>query len=363
MENSKQLRTWLDDFKLSHPLVIAGPCSAETEEQVLKIAHELKNSDVSIYRAGIWKPRTRPGGFEGVGAIGLKWLQKAKAETGLLMATEVANAAHVKLALEHNIDVLWIGARTTVNPFAVQEIADALQNTDKIILVKNPVNPDLALWLGGVERLYNAGIKKLGVIHRGFSTYQKTKYRNIPEWQLAIELQNRFPDLPLICDPSHITGNRDMVQEVSQQALDLNYDGLIIETHTDPDNAWSDAAQQVTPEKLKKIFEDLRVRKETDQASDYNQNLSRLRIDIDEYDAMLIEILGKRMLVSDKIGALKKEKNVAVLQIKRWNEVLERMIFAGERNGLSEEFILRIYKAIHQESISHQEKVINQKLD
>jgi len=360
MENSKQLRTWLDDFNLSHPLVIAGPCSAETEEQVLKIAHELKDSDVSIYRAGIWKPRTRPGGFEGVGAIGLKWLQKAKAETGLLMATEVANAAHVQLALEHDIDVLWIGARTTVNPFAVQEIADALKNTDKIVLVKNPVNPDLALWLGGVERLYNAGIKKLGVIHRGFSTYEKTKYRNIPEWQLAIELQNRFPDLPLICDPSHITGKRDMIQEVSQQALDLNYDGLIIETHIDPDNAWSDASQQVTPTKLKQIFENLRVRKETEEGSDYNQSLSRLRVDIDEYDAKLLEILGKRMVVADKIGALKKEKNVAVLQNKRWNEILGKMILEGEEKGLSEEFILRIFKAIHQESISHQEKVLNQ---
>lgn len=352
-------RKWLDDLNLSHPLVIAGPCSAETEEQVLKIAHELKNSDVSIYRAGIWKPRTRPGGFEGVGAIGLKWLQKAKAETGLLMATEVANAAHVKLALEHDIDVLWIGARTTVNPFAVQEIADALQGTDKIVLVKNPVNPDLALWIGGVERLYNAGIKKLGVIHRGFSTYDKTKYRNIPEWQIAIELQSRFPDLALICDPSHITGRRDMIQEVSQQALDLNYDGLIIETHIDPDNAWSDAAQQVTPKVLKQIFEDLRIRKVTDDADDYNNRLARFRVDIDEYDGKLLEILGKRMKVADKIGALKKEKNVAVLQNKRWNEILGKMILDGEEKGLSEEFILKIFKAIHQESISHQEKVIN----
>ena len=352
-------RKWLDDFNLTHPLVIAGPCSAETEEQVLKIAHELKNSDVSIYRAGIWKPRTRPGGFEGVGAIGLKWLQKAKAETGLLMATEVANAAHVKLALEHDIDVLWIGARTTVNPFAVQEIADALAGTDKIVLLKNPVNPDLALWIGGVERLYNAGIKKLGVIHRGFSTYEKTKYRNIPEWQLAIELQNRFPDLPLICDPSHITGKRNMIQEVSQQALDLNYDGLIIETHIDPDNAWSDAAQQVTPTVLKQIFLDLRIRKETDDADDYNSRLSRFRIDIDEYDRKLLEILGKRKKVADKIGALKKEKNVAVLQNKRWNEILGKMILDGEEKGLSEEFILKIFKAIHQESISHQEKIIN----
>jgi chorismate mutase len=352
-------RKWLDDFNLTHPLVIAGPCSAETEEQVLKIAHELKNSDVSIYRAGIWKPRTRPGGFEGVGAIGLKWLQKAKAETGLLMATEVANAAHVKLALEHDIDVLWIGARTTVNPFAVQEIADALAGTDKIVLLKNPVNPDLALWIGGVERLYNAGIKKLGVIHRGFSTYEKTKYRNIPEWQLAIELQNRFPDLPLICDPSHITGKRNMIQEVSQQALDLNYDGLIIETHIDPDNAWSDAAQQVTPTVLKQIFLDLKIRKETDDADDYNSRLSRFRMDIDEYDRKLLEILGKRMKVADKIGALKKEKNVAVLQNKRWNEILGKMILDGEEKGLSEEFILKIFKAIHQESISHQEKIIN----
>ncbi|MEK8179453.1 bifunctional 3-deoxy-7-phosphoheptulonate synthase/chorismate mutase type II [Flavobacterium buctense] len=359
MNITAENRKWLDDFKLSHPLVIAGPCSAETEEQVLKIAHELKDSDVSIYRAGIWKPRTRPGGFEGVGVIGLKWLQKAKAETGLLMATEVANAAHVKLALEHDIDVLWIGARTTVNPFAVQEIADALQGTDKIVLVKNPVNPDLALWIGGVERLYNAGIKKLGVIHRGFSTYDKTKYRNIPEWQLAIELQSRFPDLPLICDPSHITGRRDMIQEVSQQALDLNYDGLIIETHIDPDNAWSDAAQQVTPTVLKQIFQDLRIRKETDDADEYNNRLARFRVDIDEYDGKLLEILGKRMKVADKIGALKKEKNVAVLQNKRWNEILGKMILDGEEKGLSEEFILKIFKAIHQESISHQEKIIN----
>ena len=254
MEITAANSNWLTQMNLTHPLVIAGPCSAETEAQVLQIARELKNSDVSIFRAGIWKPRTRPGGFEGVGAIGLKWLQKAKAETGLLMAVEVANAAHVKLALEHDIDVLWIGARTTVNPFAVQEIADALQNTDKIVLVKNPVNPDLSLWIGGVERLYGAGIKNLGVIHRGFSVYEKTKYRNNPEWQVAIDLQNRFPLLPLICDPSHITGRRDMIQEVSQQALDLNYDGLIIETHNDPDNAWSDAAQQVTPDRLKEIF-------------------------------------------------------------------------------------------------------------
>lgn len=359
MENKKELRTWLDDFQLNHPLVIAGPCSAETEEQVLKIAHELKNSDVSIFRAGIWKPRTRPGGFEGVGEIGLKWLQKAKAETGLLMATEVATAAHVKLALEHNIDVLWIGARTTVNPFAVQEIADALQGTDKIVLLKNPVNPDLSLWIGGLERLYNANIKKLGVIHRGFSTYEKTKYRNNPEWQIAIDLQNRFPDLPLICDPSHITGKRDMIQEVSQQALDLNYDGLIIETHIDPDNAWSDAAQQVTPATLKQMFVDLRVRKVTDDESEYNQKMAKLRMQIDEFDEKLLEILGNRMKVADKIGLLKKEKNVAILQNQRWNEILGKMILDGQEKGLSNEFVMLLFKAIHQESITHQEKVIN----
>ena len=228
MKNKKEMRSWLDDFKLNHPLVIAGPCSAETEDQVLKIAHDLKNTDVSIYRAGIWKPRTRPGMFEGVGAIGLKWLDKVKKETGLLTATEVANASHVKLALEYDIDVLWIGARSTVSPFIVQEIADALKGTDKIVLVKNPVNPDLSLWLGGLERLYSANIKKLGVIHRGFSTYEKSKYRNNPEWQLPIELQNRFPDIPLICDPSHIAGRRDILQDISQTALDLNFDGLMM---------------------------------------------------------------------------------------------------------------------------------------
>jgi chorismate mutase len=359
MENKKEMRTWLDDFKLDHPLVIAGPCSAETEEQVLQIARELKDSDVSIFRAGIWKPRTRPGGFEGVGAIGLKWLQKAKAETGLLMAVEVANATHVKLALEHDIDVLWIGARTTVNPFAVQEIADALEGTDKIVLVKNPVNPDLALWIGGVERLYKANIKKLGVIHRGFSTYEKTKYRNIPEWQIPIDLHNRFPDLPLICDPSHITGKRDMIQEVSQQALDMNFDGLIIETHIDPDNAWSDAAQQVTPTMLKQIFENLKVRNESDETGEYNSKMNGLRSQIDEFDAKLLEVLGNRMRVADKIGQLKKEKNVAILQNKRWNEILGAMILKGEEKGLSHDFVMHLFKAIHQESISHQEKVIN----
>ncbi|BDW93013.1 cytochrome c4 [Flagellimonas marinaquae] len=358
MENKKEMRKWLDDMNLDHPLVVAGPCSAETEEQVLKIAHDLKDTDVSYYRAGIWKPRTRPGNFEGVGAIGLKWLQKVKEETGLKTATEVANRAHVDLALEHDIDMLWIGARSTVSPFIVQEIADALEGTDKVVLVKNPVNPDLSLWLGAVERLYSANIKKLGVIHRGFSTYEKTKYRNIPEWQLAIELQTRFPDLPIVNDPSHITGKRDMVFDVSQTALDLNFDGLMIETHYDPDNAWSDAAQQVTPKTLVQIMKDLRIRKETDEEAEYMSNLTNLRAQIDVLDNQLIDLLGKRMKVSDGIGELKKQKNVAVLQSNRWNAILGNMILEGEQRGLSEEFVLRMFKAIHQESINHQEKII-----
>ena len=359
MENTKELRTWLDDMNLEHPLVIAGPCSAETEEQVLKIAHELKDSDVSYFRAGIWKPRTRPGMFEGVGEIGLRWLKKVKEETGMKTCTEVANAAHVKLAIENDVDLLWIGARSTVSPFIMQEIADALAGTDKIILVKNPVNPDLALWLGGIERLYTAGIKNLGAIHRGFSTYEKTKYRNTPEWQLAIEFQNKFPDLPLINDPSHITGKRDMIFEVSQTALDLNFDGLMIETHFDPEKAWSDAAQQVTPDALKQIMEDLKVRKQTNTEEEYQKSLNNLRAQITVADNQLVDLLGKRMKVADQIGGLKKEKNVAVLQSKRWNEILGNMILEGETKGLSEEFVLKMFKAIHQESINHQEKVIN----
>jgi chorismate mutase len=361
MENKKEMRNWLDEFKLIHPLVIAGPCSAETEDQVLKIAHDLKDTDVSVYRAGIWKPRTRPGMFEGVGAIGLKWLEKVKKETGLLTAIEVANANHVKLALEYDIDILWIGARSTVSPFIVQEIADALNGTEKIVLVKNPVNPDLSLWLGGIERLYTANIKKLGVIHRGFSTYEKSKYRNNPEWQLPIELQNRFPDLPLICDPSHIAGRRDILQDISQTALDLNFDGLMIETHIDPDNAWSDAAQQITPKTLIQLMDDLKIRKVTNEEADYKNKLNTLRTQIDVIDHGLLDNLGKRMKVAIEIGGLKKLKNVAVLQTKRWNEILGKMILEGEQKGLSEEFVLRMFKAIHQESINHQEKVINSK--
>lgn len=360
MENKKELRTWLNDLKLEHPIVIAGPCSAETEDQVLQIAHELKDTDVSFFRAGIWKPRTRPGNFEGVGALGLKWLQKVKEETGLKTATEVANRAHVELALEHDIDLLWLGARSTVSPFIVQEIADALKGTDKIVLVKNPVNPDLSLWLGAIERLATSDINKLGVIHRGFSTYDKSKYRNNPEWQLPIELQNRFPDLPLILDPSHIAGNRDLIFDISQTGLDLNFDGLMIETHHNPEKAWSDAAQQVTPQSLIRIMKDLKIRKETNPEAEYTNAINNLRAQIDIVDNQIIELLGKRMIVSDGIGKLKKANNVSVLQTKRWNEILGKMVLDGQDKGLSEEFILRMFKVIHQESINHQEKIFKQ---
>ena len=359
MENKKEMRRWFDDFGLSHPLVIGGPCSAETEQQVLKIAHELKESDVTIYRAGIWKPRTKPGMFEGVGAIGLKWLKKVKDETGLLTATEVANKNHVDLAIENDVDILWIGARSTVSPFIVQEIADALEGTDKIILVKNPVNPDLALWLGGIERLYKANIKKIGLIHRGFSTYEKTKFRNNPEWQIAIEVKNRFPDLPMICDPSHISGRRDLIFDISQAALDLNFEGLMIESHWDPDNAWSDAKQQVTPSRLIEIMKDLKVRKKTTDEESYKHQLNNLRAQIDVADQTLLDTLGKRMKVANEIGILKKSNNVAILQNKRWNEILGKMILDGEERDLSEEFILKVFKAIHQESINKQEKILN----
>ena len=325
---------------------------------MLNIANQLKDTDVSVFRAGIWKPRTRPGMFEGVGAIGLKWLKRVKDETGLLTSTEVANANHVNLALENDVDILWIGARSAVSPFIVQEIADSLRGTDKIVLLKNPVNPDLSLWFGGVERLYSAGIKKIGVIHRGFSTSSKSKFRNNPEWQIPIEFQNRFPDIPLICDPSHICGRRDLIHDVSQKSLDLNFDGLMIETHVDPDNAWSDAAQQITPYSLIQLMKELKIRRDNFQEEDYIKKLSKYRAKIDMIDNDLVEILGKRMNLSDKIGKLKKDKNVAVLQSKRWNEILGKMILEGKDNGLSEEFVLKIFKAIHQESINHQNKIL-----
>jgi len=354
MEITKDNRKWLDNLGLSHPVVIAGPCSAETEEQVLKTAHALKDTDTNIFRAGIWKPRTRPGGFEGVGEKGLPWLQRVREETGFKITTEVGNADHVEKALKHDVDILWIGARTTVNPFVVQEIADALKGVDKPVLVKNPVNPDLALWLGGVERIKSAGISQLGVIHRGFSSYKSLNYRNKPKWHIAIELKKEFPDLPLILDPSHICGRRDTILDVSQTALDLNYDGFMIETHIDPDNAWSDAKQQVTPTHLKQIIEDLVIRKKSSSEETFQQKLSIYRNDLDILDSDLIALLKNRMDISGQIGTLKRTENVAILQSSRWEEILTSMIAEADKKGLNKEFITEIFKAIHVESIKTQ---------
>ncbi len=360
MENTTY-NSWLKKMNLEHPLVIAGPCSAETEEQVMAIAKELAKTDATVFRAGVWKPRTRPGNFEGIGALALPWLQRVKKETGLLTAIEVANANHVKLALQHDIDILWIGARTTVNPFAVQEIADALKGTNKIVLVKNPINPDLELWIGAIERMQKANIKNLGAIHRGFSTYQKTKYRNNPKWQIAIDFKNRMPEIPLINDPSHICGNREGILDVSQTALDLQFEGLMIETHTNPDKAWSDAKQQITPSRLQKITEELKIRKPAFKKESAIKKLEDLRKKIDLIDDELIEIFSKRMTVSKKIGEVKKEQNVAVLQTDRWNTILQNSISKGKKDGLSSSFMEKIYKTIHQESIKIQEDVFKKK--
>ena len=358
MENSKEMRNWLDAMNLDHPLVIAGPCSAETEEQVLKIAHELKDTDVNYFRAGIWKPRTKPGMFEGVGALGLKWLQKVKKETGLKTATEVANRAHVELALEHDVDLLWIGARSTVSPFIIQEIADALAGTDKIVLVKNPVNPDLALWVGAFERLQGSGIKKLGAIHRGFSNAQETKYRNSPMWAMAVELKRLFPQMPLIGDPSHMAGKRALLMELSQRILDLNYDGMIIETHRDPDAAWSDASQQVTPEKLGEMLRELDVRN-ANYGADFSDELASLREKIDNIDREVLEVLAARMAVVEKLGEYKRDNNVAVLQLDRWKQLHSDRANQAKGLALYPEFVEELFKLIHSESIRKQTEVMN----
>lgn len=351
--------TWLDDMQLDHPLVIAGPCSAESEEQVLEVAHALKNTDATVFRAGIWKPRTRPGTFEGNGAKALPWLQRVKKETGLLTAVEIANAQHAKLAIEFDVDILWLGARTTVNPFAVQEIAEAIQGTDKIVLVKNPINPDLDLWIGGIERLHKMGVKNLGAIHRGFSSFRKSKYRNIPSWQIPIDLKSKYPTLPIINDPSHICGNREGIFEVSQTALDLKFEGLMIETHCNPDEAWSDAKQQITPDRLIEITKTLKVRKVSFEKEESISKLNALRNEINAKDDQLLETLAERMQIVESIGQAKKEGNVAVLQNSRWNEILGKVIEKGQEQGLTKEFIEKVFKAIHEESIAHQEKIIN----
>lgn len=349
---------WINNGK--KPVLIAGPCSAETEEQVLQTATRLfRTGKVDVLRAGIWKPRTRPGAFEGIGTKGLPWLQKAKELTGLPVAVEVAKASHVELCLEFGIDILWIGARTTVNPFAVQEIADALKGTDKPVLLKNPINPDLALWLGGMERLQNAGLTKLGAIHRGFSFSGEKIYRNRPQWQIAIDFKTAMPDIMMINDPSHICGRRDLLQKVAQKAMDLNFDGLMIESHISPDTAWSDAAQQITPEVYGQMISDLVIREYDPKDVKEKSKLDRLRKEIDMIDDEIMSVLASRMKVAREIGLYKRENNMTILQSDRWQEILKKFVDRGTQNGLTEEFITRIIKSIHDESIEQQERVIN----
>ncbi|MBD0350250.1 MAG: bifunctional 3-deoxy-7-phosphoheptulonate synthase/chorismate mutase type II [Flavisolibacter sp.] len=340
------------------PLIISGPCSAETESQVLETATRLaQTGKVDMLRAGIWKPRTRPGSFEGIGTKGLPWLQRAKAATGLPVTVEVATGKQVEDALHFDVDVLWIGARTTVNPFSVQEVADALRGVDVPVLIKNPINPDLELWTGAVERVAKAGIKQIGLIHRGFSSYGNTEYRNAPMWHLAIEMKRRNPDMLLINDPSHICGRCDILLDTAQQAIDLDFDGLMIETHIDPDKAWSDAKQQITPEQLGELLGQIIWRKEDINNEELHSVMEKLRQQINHLDDELMHLLGQRMKIAEKIGQYKKENNITILQTKRWNEILERAYKKGEKFGLSKEFITKYFDAVHMESISHQNKV------
>ncbi len=335
------------------PLVISGPCSAETEEQVMEAARQLKAQGVKIFRAGIWKPRTKPGGFEGIGEEGLPWLVRVKKELGMYVSTEVATAAHVRAALAHDVDLLWIGARTTANPFAVQEIADALEGVDIPVLIKNPVNPDLDLWIGAIQRVYNAGIRKIGAIHRGFSSFDKKIYRNLPMWHIPIELHRQIPNMPIICDPSHIGGKRELIAPISQQAMDLHFDGLIIESHCNPEKAWSDAAQQVTPQVLELILNNLVIRDEVATT----ENLNSLRRQIDELDNNLLELLAKRMRVSREIGQYKKEHNMPILQESRYDEILNDRIKQAEQMGMDAEFMKTVLVAIHEESVRNQQNI------
>ena len=337
------------------PMVIAGPCSAETEEQVMSTAKQLADKGLKLFRAGIWKPRTKPGGFEGVGVDGLAWLKEVKKETGMYVSTEVATAKHVYECLKAGIDLLWVGARTTANPFAVQEIADALKGVDIPVLVKNPVNPDLELWIGALERINNAGLKRLGAIHRGFSSYDKKLYRNLPQWHIPIELRRRIPNLPIICDPSHIGGKRELVAPLCQQAMDLGFNGLIIESHCNPDCAWSDAAQQVTPDVLDYILNLLVIRKETQST----ENLNELRKQIDESDNNQNQKLDKQKRKTREIRTYKKEHDMTILQTGRYNEILEKRGSQGALCGMDAEFIKKVFEAIHEESVRQQMEIIN----
>lgn len=346
---------WVKDFP--KPLIIAGPCSAESESQMLETAKRLKetNTEVPIFRAGIWKPRTKPNGFEGVGTIGLGWLKKVKEEYGFKTATEVANAHHVAAALEADVDILWIGARSTVNPFTVQEIAEALKGTEKPVFVKNPVNPDLALWIGALERLLGQDVKNLGVIHRGFSTYQKTKYRNIPNWQIALDFKNQYPNIPMLVDPSHICGNRTGLAGIAQEAMNVGYEGMIIESHSNPDEAWSDASQQITPEVLAELIANLQIR--NSDISAFDEEMGRHRTLISDLDFNLIELLSQRMKISEKIGTLKKDNSIAIFQPERWKVITEYALQKADETGMSSEFIEKVFKAIHEESIEVQNKL------
>jgi chorismate mutase len=351
---------WIPNFSQErHPLLIAGPCSAESPEQLMMVAQAVKSMGIQVMRAGVWKPRTRPDSFEGKGAEALQWIRDVKKETGLAFATEVASPTHVQLACEAGIEILWIGARSTVNPFTVQEIADSLKGIDKIVLVKNPINPDLALWIGALERLNRAGITKLGSIHRGFSSFQKSRYRNQPLWQIPLELKTRYPQIPMIADPSHIAGNRDMILEVSQKALDLDYDGLMIETHPDPDRALSDAQQQVTPDRLLEIVRHLQIRDRSSSDAVFVNQLVNLREKIDHLDQELIEILSNRMKLAEKIGDYKKENQVTVFQIERWNEIMKTRPEWARLAELNGDFIRELFKIIHDESIRIQTEIMN----
>ena len=348
-------------FTEPRPSVVAGPCSAETEEQVMETAKGLKELGINVYRAGIWKPRTHPGSFEGVGAPGLKWMQRAKREYGLKIATEVASEKHVFECLKYGVDLVWLGARTTANPFLVQEIADALKDTDIPVLVKNPVNPDIDLWIGALERLNRAGIKKLGVIHRGFSTADKIKYRNDPQWQMAIELRSRHPELPFFVDPSHMAGCKDYIRELSQRSLDLGFEGLMIESHCNPACALSDAKQQLTPEELKDmLYNQITVRDSDSDAKEWKDNIDQLRAKIDILDENLLYTLGARMKVSKQIGEYKKNNNIAILQTSRWDAVLAKVVTKGKEYGLSEGFLTDVFNAIHEASVEIQNQVISE---
>lgn len=352
------LNTWFPNY--SKPLLIAGPCSAESEEQMMKTAKQIAAFyPYSIFRAGIWKPRTRPNTFEGVGDIGLQWMKSVKQETGLLTATEVANAAHVEECLKQGIDILWIGARTTVNPFSVQEIADALKGIDIPVFVKNPIYPDLQLWAGALERVNNAGIKKIAAIHRGFHSYDNGPFRNSPKWELAIELKAACPHLPIICDPSHIGGTPELIPYIAQKAMDMDMDGLMIETHINPSVALSDAKQQVKPFELKEIISDLNIRSASFENVDLQSKLDELRVVIEKLDNDLLELLAKRMTISEQIGEYKRDNNVTILQVAHWKSIIETSISNGQMLKLPEDFIKGLYRLVHDESIRRQTNVMN----